>query len=59
MPRALSRLSLNRGGPRDLAAIGEGLQAAAQQRCALLADRRACRKNWRRRRCSFQPRRRT
>ena len=37
MPRALSRLSLNRGGPRDLAAIGEGLQAAAQA-CALLAE---------------------
>ncbi len=28
MPRALSRLSLNRGGPRDLAAILSGLQAA-------------------------------
>ncbi|MCI5077916.1 DNA mismatch repair protein MutS [Oricola sp.] len=30
MPRALSRLSLNRGGPRDLAAIATGLEAAAQ-----------------------------
>ena len=30
MPRALSRLSLNRGGPRDLAAIREGLDAAAE-----------------------------
>jgi len=28
MPRALSRLSVNRGGPRDLAAIREGLLAA-------------------------------
>jgi DNA mismatch repair protein MutS len=28
MPRALSRLALNRGGPRDLAAIREGLEAA-------------------------------
>ncbi|MBN4066334.1 DNA mismatch repair protein MutS [Ahrensia sp. AH-315-G08] len=28
MPRALARLSLNRGGPRDLAAIGFGLSAA-------------------------------
>ncbi len=29
MPRALARLSLNRGGPRDLDAIGKGLEAAA------------------------------
>jgi len=28
MPRALSRLSVNRGGPRDLAAIRDGLGAA-------------------------------
>jgi DNA mismatch repair protein MutS len=28
MARALARLSLNRGGPRDLAAIGQGLRAA-------------------------------
>ena len=28
MPRALSRLALNRGGPRDLAALRQGLQAA-------------------------------
>ncbi len=28
MARALARLSLNRGGPRDLAAIGHGLRAA-------------------------------
>jgi len=28
MPRALSRLALNRGGPRDLGAIQAGLQAA-------------------------------
>lgn len=28
MPRALARLSLNRGGPRDLTAIGYGLAAA-------------------------------
>jgi len=29
MPRSLTRLALNRGGPRDLAAIAAGLQAAA------------------------------
>jgi len=29
MPRALSRLSLNRGGPRDLAAILNGMKAAS------------------------------
>ncbi len=28
MPRALSRLALNRGGPRDLGAIRQGLEAA-------------------------------
>jgi DNA mismatch repair protein MutS len=28
LPRALSRLSLSRGGPRDLAAIAQGLEAA-------------------------------
>jgi DNA mismatch repair protein MutS len=32
MPRALSRLSLNRGGPRDLAAIRDGLEAAGRRR---------------------------
>ena len=30
LARALSRLTLNRGGPRDLAAIRDGLDAAAQ-----------------------------
>lgn len=30
MPRALSRLALERGGPRDLGAIRQGLSAAAQ-----------------------------
>jgi DNA mismatch repair protein MutS len=30
MARALGRLSLHRGGPRDLAAIGQGLRAAAR-----------------------------
>jgi len=30
MPRAMSRLSLNRGGPRDLAAIRSGLQVAGE-----------------------------
>ncbi|MEQ8667207.1 MAG: DNA mismatch repair protein MutS [Rhodospirillales bacterium] len=35
MERALSRLSLGRGGPRDLAAVGEGLQRAAALREAL------------------------
>ncbi len=37
MPRALTRLALNRGGPRDLGAIGAGLEAAAQV-ADLLAD---------------------
>ncbi|GAB4360336.1 MAG: DNA mismatch repair protein MutS [Oricola sp.] len=32
MPRALSRLSLNRGGPRDLVAIREGLAASEAAR---------------------------
>lgn len=36
MARALSRLSLSRGGPRDLSAIGSGLQAA--QRLAGLLE---------------------
>jgi len=30
MPRALSRLALDRGGPRDLGALRQGLQAAAE-----------------------------
>ena len=30
MPRALSRLALNRGGPRDLGVLRTGLQAAAE-----------------------------
>src|SRR5690606_35778331 len=30
MPRALSRLALNRGGPRDLGALRAGLDAARQ-----------------------------
>ncbi|WP_425419947.1 DNA mismatch repair protein MutS [Oricola indica] len=30
MPRALSRLSLNRGGPRDLLALAQGLGAATE-----------------------------
>ncbi len=38
LARALSRLSLGRGGPRDLAAIRQGLQAAATIRARLLAD---------------------
>ncbi|MEM1038087.1 MAG: DNA mismatch repair protein MutS [Pseudomonadota bacterium] len=36
MPRALSRLSVNRGGPRDLAAVREGLACARR-----IADRLA------------------
>ncbi|MCR9256561.1 MAG: DNA mismatch repair protein MutS [Alphaproteobacteria bacterium] len=35
--RALSRLSLDRGGPRDLAAIRDGLKAAARLRTLLQA----------------------
>lgn len=37
--RALSRLSLDRGGPRDLAAVRDGLAEAAHIRAALAADR--------------------
>ncbi len=37
MERALSRVSLGRGGPRDLAAIGGGLQAAAELARAISA----------------------
>ena len=37
MPRALSRLGLNRGGPRDLAALSAGLGVAAEI-AALLAE---------------------
>ena len=37
MPRALSRLSLNRGGPRDLAAIKAGL-FSAQEACSILDE---------------------
>jgi DNA mismatch repair protein MutS len=37
MPRALSRLALNRGGPRDLVAIAGGVSTAAEM-LALLAD---------------------
>ncbi len=36
--RALSRLSLGRGGPRDLAAIGAGLAAAADLAALLRSD---------------------
>ena len=38
MERALSRLSLSRGGPRDLLAVAQGL-SAAQQICRLYADK--------------------
>jgi DNA mismatch repair protein MutS len=38
MPRALARLSLNRGGPRDLAAIGAGLEAATAIAAMLRGD---------------------
>jgi DNA mismatch repair protein MutS len=43
LARALSRLSLQRGGPRDLAAIRDGLAAAfaLSQRLAALAERPA------------------
>src|SRR5690606_23141894 len=37
--RALSRLTLGRGGPRDLAAIRDGLAAAAAIRALLEADK--------------------
>ncbi|MGI9356261.1 MAG: DNA mismatch repair protein MutS [Rhizobiaceae bacterium] len=38
MPRALSRLSLNRGGPRDLAAIRNGLYVAREVESHLQAN---------------------
>jgi DNA mismatch repair protein MutS len=38
LERALSRLALDRGGPRDLAAIRDGLAAAARLRDALGGD---------------------
>jgi DNA mismatch repair protein MutS len=36
LDRALSRLALDRGGPRDLAAVRDGLKAAAMIKAALL-----------------------
>ena len=41
--RALSRLSLDRGGPRDLAAIRDGLAAAAALARILETRRQLCR----------------
>ena len=38
LARALSRLALGRGGPRDLAAVGRGLEAAAAVSDALAAS---------------------
>tara|TARA_R110000751_G_scaffold71441_2_gene144704 strand:+ start:65138 stop:67852 length:2715 start_codon:yes stop_codon:yes gene_type:complete len=38
MPRALSRLALNRGGPRDLGAIRQGLETAGQLAGLIDAD---------------------
>ena len=43
MPRALTRLALNRGGPRDLGALRSGF-AAAGEIAGLLAGRRAARR---------------
>lgn len=39
MERALSRLSLGRGGPRDLAAVRDGLEAARRLHLALVDQR--------------------
>ncbi len=36
--RALARISLGRGGPRDLAAVGRGLRGAANLKLALATD---------------------
>ncbi len=47
MPRALSRLALDRGGPRDLGAIRQGLSAAAI--VGQLLDQGCCPTNWRQR----------
>ena len=38
MPRALSRLALNRGGPRDLGAIRQGLETAGKLAGLIQAD---------------------
>ena len=42
MPRALSRLALNRGGPRDLGALRAGFEAAGEI-ATLFAERAAAR----------------
>ena len=39
--RSLSRLSLGRGGPRDLAAVRDGLKAASALRVVINSDRQA------------------
>ena len=47
LERALSRLALDRGGPRDLAAVRDGLAQAERLRGG--ARRASCRRCWRRR----------
>ena len=44
MPRSLSRLALNRGGPRDLLSVRRGLQIGGELRSFLC--RMACRRNY-------------
>ena len=57
LPRALSRLALDRGGPRDLAAIRDGFARRRHRRAAFGAARRAARDSPRR--CAaLAPRRR-
>ena len=48
LARALSRLTLDRGGPRDLAAIRDGLAVAARHRRRSLGERRAAERDRRR-----------
>ncbi len=56
MSRALARLSVGRGGPRDLAGLRDGILAADQALARLGATRRAAAGNRRRRwrRCAVR-----
>ena len=47
MARALNRLAMQRGGPRDAQAIGQALQAAEQLAAALLDNMPENVANWR------------
>jgi DNA mismatch repair ATPase MutS len=55
MPRALTRLAMDRGGPRDLAAIREGIARAADAIAALLPVMRRATCSMRPRPCALDP----